>query len=149
MIKNTFLATILFCAVAWMFFSESAWARVQAIASWKIAGNSQQYTGIGGSNEQALEAARMNCKAAQAIADWRNFCLNAPERLEYSTIPGGTYTKSCGVCGVRKEGGAEILGCSFCKPVMERRELNLSQCPADARDKIENCHGELICGVCP
>lgn len=152
MIMNkTLLAATFICAVATVSLSESAWAKAQAVAVWSTGQNSStpEIIGNGRDNAEALENARAQCRNLFIGSSTAGYCANNPVRLSYSIIPEGTYSITCGKCGVSKQPEGEILVCSHCKPVMQQRRLNLSQCPVETRDKIENCHGELICGVCP
>ncbi|WP_156336907.1 hypothetical protein [Achromobacter kerstersii] len=123
----------------------SAFARWQASVTWQIGPGPSTYTGIGDSQPEALGAARSTCWQAQPLDDWKNFCKNNPTRVEYSQLPEGSYIKSCGGCRVVDN----KLVCDYCKPVIERRELDLAVCTGDSINHIENCHGDLRCTGCP
>lgn len=123
----------------------SAWARWQVSATWQVGGAAPTYTGIGDSKAQALAQARLACQQAQPLKEYQNYCLNEPTRESYSELPEGTYIKSCGKCRVE---GAKLV-CDYCKPKIERRELDLAQCTSEAIKHIENCHGDLNCSSCP
>lgn len=135
-------------------YSHNAFALWQAVASWNIVvGGSvsgQTYSGYGSSQAQAFDQARKTCARAQALEGPKLQCMfssptRGPDFKEVSLPPQGSYLKSCGYC--RMEG--DVLACDFCKPVMRRVELNLAQCTAEQQTMLENCHGGLVCGVCP
>lgn len=129
--------------LAFVFIGSSAHAVwYTATATWQIGGASPTYKGVASSKEEALAIARNNCKNAQSINDWKNYCDNLPTRLNYAESPDGSYAESCDNC--QTEGGK--LVCDLCKPKLERRELELASCPAGS--PIENCFGDLTCGAC-
>lgn len=134
---------VIFSLAIFLFFSESAFARWQVKAVWQIGNGGGEYVGIGDSQGAALEAARQNCKNAQPLDEFKNYCLNAPVRTDYSQLPEGTYIKSCKGCRVNNN----TLICDSCKPVLEERQLDLNTCNGNT-DHIANCHGTLSCGEC-
>lgn len=147
--KQIVFATMLICIGGVVSFTEFAFAKAQVVAVWKLENvESREYVALGRNEAEALGNARSQC-SREVIDRWKLYCLNTPARVSFSIIPEGSYTQTCGKCGVSKEAEGEILTCSYCRPVIEKRRLNLSQCPEEARNKIENCHGELICGACP
>lgn len=130
-----------------LFFSGSAFATWKAEAVWAFGrDNTITYTGIGDSKESALGAAKNACINAQNIDEYKYYCQNKPRRESYSQLPNGTYINSCGNC--RFEDSTTKLVCDYCKPVIERRELDTSTCIGDTINHIENCHGTLSC-TCP
>lgn len=130
--------TIMFILIAGHSF---AFARWQATVTWQIGPGPGTYKGIGESQGEAFLAAQNLCYQAQPLDDWKAYCLNAPAKTEYTALPGGSYIESCGNC--RPENNK--LVCDWCKPVLERRELDLSTCPASRLDHIQNCGGDLNC----
>lgn len=143
--KHLLLVGVLVCGLGSAFGTELAFARSQATVTWQIG----EYSGAGANEAEALDNARTKCAEGQVIPSAKLLCNKEPLKIVYSIIPGGTFAETCNKCRVTKEPAGEILICDRCKPPSEEQRLNLSQCPADARDKIENCHGNLICGVCP
>lgn len=114
-------------------------------ATWQFGNGHREYTGMGNTQDSALENARSLCSQSQPLDDYKYYCYNAPTRTVYSNLPGGEFWRSCG--NPRMEGTKLVT--DWCKPVLERRELDLMTCPEKTRDYIENCHGDLTCGVCP
>jgi hypothetical protein len=134
------LSSLFVCVL--LFFTGNALATWQVTARWQLKlGASDEYHGIGANQPAALEAARVQCQNAQVLDEYKYFCLNSPITAFYSELPNGSYINSCWGCRVQ----ANTLICDGCKPVKEQRSLDLSACPGDAINHIENCHGDLTC----
>jgi hypothetical protein len=136
--------TMILLTIIFTFFACLAYAGWRVDATWQIGNAAPTYQGYGSTKESALQSARNLCSSSQPLESYRYYCMNSPVRELYSELPGGSYIKSCSKC--RMEGSK--LVCDLCKPVLERRELDVSQCAAERRDTIENCHGELSCTTC-
>ena len=134
---------VAFSLSIFIFFSGSAFARWQVKATWQIGNGGAEYTGTGDTQPDAIASARQQCTNAQVLDEYKFYCLNSPVRTEYYAVPNGSYINSCGNCRVNNN----KLICDSCKPVLERRELDLNNCNGNT-DHIANCHGDLTCNEC-
>lgn len=146
------LAVVFLGMVALGISGGKALAEWQVIAVWMTGQNtsSPEIIGIGPDKGAALAHARNQCNLMYINSPYDRYCLNSPARESYNEVAGGGYLKSCKKCGVYRDAktGHDMLKCSQCIPKIEDRYLDLSLCPPETRNKIENCHGDLRCSVC-
>jgi hypothetical protein len=132
-----------------------------AVAKWKVTAvwyitvypsNSSvkaSYTAYGSTKEDALKNARTTCEDSQRLEQTKDQCtFNGPNEtfyIEVGEAPPGTYKDSCSTCRVE----ANLLVCDKCKPDSGQTKLDMSKCTAEEQSILENCHGRLVCGVCP
>lgn len=119
-------------------------------ATWKIVRSDGEVqwqkviNGYGKTKNQALSDARNKCLGYAAGNKTRKkVCRVKTPRASYSPFPTGPYTQSCG----KPEVKGNILQTRWCKPALEKRELDLGSCNGDL-DHISNCNGQLKCGGC-
>lgn len=146
--KKSFFS-ILIVALSSVLWPTSSYAVVKAVGKFRLVQDERltvpgTYTGYGDTQAAALLNARRDCAAHQNLDHMAAQCWTSSPDVSYATMAGGSYLKSCGNC--RPEGN--LLVCDWCKPVIERRQLDMNQCPGDAFNHVENCHGDLTCGAC-
>jgi hypothetical protein len=113
-------------ASATILLSEPSLAVVTVTATWQFRENSIAYDGVGPTEAMAVLNARAKCLAAQS-GNFRRYCENPPIKVSFSNVPAGTYLESRDRCG----SDGKKLVCTSCRPIMERRELDLTKCPAE------------------
>lgn len=120
--------------------SDSALSWVRCDVTWQShVGPLGPYSGQGGTQGEAVGNARSLCEQSNPLNEFKLHCLNNPSNQSCVTLPNGSYVKSCYDC--RMEGN--ILACNKgCKPVMERRILDMTGCNSN----VSNKHGDLFCG---
>lgn len=129
-----------------LLFSSVSHSRTIAYVTWKVAGGPSYFSGQGKDRADALLYARFACEGTYFFKEeYRLACRKKPLSETYSEIPDGSYYESCDQCRVENN----KLICGACKPKIERREINLSNCTAEWVNRIENCSGDLTCGPCP
>lgn len=138
------------CLVLLACIANVANAMYQVKVTWQLKNGQMDFVGNGDTEAAAIEKARLNCQLSQQFTEWKLYCMTSPLRIITDILPDGTYHKTCRNCRLEKSPeGKSLLVCDSCRPVIERRQLDLTQCPGDAANHIENCHGELICSACP
>lgn len=131
-------------------FSSNLSAGWRVNATWKIIRSDGEVQwqknefGYGTSKNQALADARSKClNHATGNKARKKVCRVKTPRATYTPFPTGPYTKSCG----KPEVNGNLLTARWCRPVLNKRELDLGACNGDI-DHIQNCNGQLQCGEC-
>lgn len=131
-------------------FSSTVNAGWHVNATWKIVRSDGELqwqrvvNGYGTTKLQALNDARSKCLIQAAGNKTRKkVCRVKTPKATYSPFPTGPYTKTCG----KPEVKGNLLVTRWCKPGIEKKELDLSSCNGDL-DRIQNCNGQLKCGEC-
>lgn len=139
-----FAALALF--ILWPDVAQAAWG---ASVPLKVDGSTIRFNGYGTTKEEAVLNARRRCLSLQVLQA-QGQCSPDPQGIvsysEISVLPkvGGSFLKSCDGC--------EIIGtklkCRKCPP-KEGVQLDVASCTPEGMMSIENCHGDLYCGMCP